>query len=803
MVNRFTQKAQAVLTNANKCSRELGSSYIGTEHLLLGILKTDCIGCKLLNDKRIFYNDVLDKIIDFKTDNLSKGHENELSPKCKNVIEGASIVAKRFSSKFIGSEHLLYSICEQNECYASKILISLEISLSLLKNEISAFLDSFTIDEKADKSRIPTGAIAIYGKNLNQAAKEGKIDPLIGREKELVRLIQILSRRSKNNPCLIGEPGVGKTAIIEGLADKINVGDVPKNLADKIIISLDLSSMIAGAKYRGEFEERLKSVINEVKNNDSIILFIDELHTIVGAGAAEGAVDAANIIKPALARGEIQLIGATTISEYRKHIEKDAALERRFQPVIVNEPTEEETIKILMGLKDKYEEFHNVKISPEAIKIAVRLSKRYINDRFLPDKAVDLIDEACARVKMKHNHKSVKLIEYEKKIKALSCEKEKAILSQNFELASKLRDDEISCKLQYNKEKEKRNKVLSKTDAKITENDIAEIVTLWTSIPVSKINDTEGKDLIKLEEKLSSDIIGQDEAIKKICDSIRRGRVGLKSPTRPIGSFLFLGPTGVGKTELAKSIAKNVFGSHRSFIRLDMSEYMEKHSVSKLIGSPPGYIGYDEGGKLTSHVRLKPYSVVLFDEIEKAHSDIYNILLQILEDGALTDSQGRTVDFKNTIIILTSNIGAKSITDPKRLGFVEDSSKELEYKSIQSSINSALKSEFNPEFLNRIDEVIIFNKLDLSSICKICKNMLKEVSSLAKNIGIEVEFDDGAIKHIAKKSYDNTYGARPLRRNIVNLVESPLSKKILENEFSSGNSVKVFYKDDEIVLEKI
>ena len=804
MVNRFTQKAQAVLTTAKKCASELGSDYIGTEHLLLGILSIDCIGCKILNDKRIFYNEVLDKIISFYGDTyLSESQGKDLSPKCKEAIEGASVVAKKFGGKFIGSEHILYAICEQNESYASKILISLEISLPALRGEIASFLDSFKAEEKQDKAKSVSGALALYSKNLNQASSDGKIDPFIGRKNEILRLIQILSRRSKNNPCLIGEPGVGKTAIVEGLASMINSGNVPENLSNKLILSLDLSSMIAGAKYRGEFEERMKSIINEVKGNDSIILFIDEIHTIVGAGAAEGAVDAANIIKPLLARGEIQLIGATTISEYRKHIEKDSALERRFQPIIVNEPSEDEAIKILKGLKDKYESFHKVKISDEAIAVAVKLSKRYINDRFLPDKAIDLIDEACSKVKMKHSEKSPKLRDYETKIKKLSLEKERAILSQNFELASKIRDDEINYKLLYNKEKDKRSKVLSRIDTKITENDIAQVVTQWTSIPVSKINEIEGCELINLERKLSQDIIGQDEAIKKVCDCIRRGRVGLKNPSRPVGSFLFLGPTGVGKTELAKSIAKNVFGSFRSFIRLDMSEYMEKHSISKLIGSPPGYIGYDEGGNLTSQVRLKPYSVILFDEIEKAHKDIYNILLQILEDGILTDSQGRTVDFKNTIIVITSNIGAKSITEPKSLGFSSDTSKENEAKAIEANIFSALKNEFNPEFLNRIDEVIIFNKLSIEDITKICKIMLNDVSSLSKNIGINLQFEDDAIDYIAKNGFNGIYGARPLRRNIVNLVENPLSKKILENEFSSGDNLKISYKDDNLVFQKI
>ena len=800
MVNRFTKKAQEILSVSKKYAKELSHSYIGTEHLLLGILSTDCIGRKILNDKKIFYDDVFKRLSEISISDSDYTGSNELTPKCKKVIEGASSIAKRYGGSFIGSEHLLYSVCSEPDSLGAKLLISLEINLQAIKGEINAFLDSFNNESKQEKGYGLSGQLSTWGKNLNQLARAGRYDPLFKRDNELMRLIQILSRRTKNNPCLIGEPGVGKTAIIEGLAQRINDGEVPKALSQKTIVSLDLSSMIAGAKYRGEFEERLKSVINEVRQNDSIILFIDELHTIVGAGAAEGAVDAANIIKPALARGEIQLIGATTIAEYRKHIEKDSALERRFQPILVKEPSEDDTIDILNGLKSRYEEFHNVKISSEAITQAVYLSKRYITDRFLPDKAIDLIDEACAKTKMKHQNKSPKLREYEGKIKEASSQKENAILAQNFELASKFRDEEIRFKISYNKEKAKRDKLISSTGCTITENDIAEIVTLWTGIPVAKIDKNESKSLVHLEKRLENDVIGQEEAISAVCDCIRRGRVGLKSPERPLGSFLFLGPTGVGKTELAKSIAKNVFGSYQSFIRLDMSEYMEKHSVSKLIGSPPGYIGYDEGGRLTSLVRLKPYSVVLFDEIEKAHSDIYNILLQILDDGVLTDSQGRVVDFKNTIMILTSNIGAKNITEPKSLGFSEKLSKELEYEGIKAKINDALKTEFNPEFLNRLDEIIIFNKLSIDSIKKICKSMLNDLSKLASDIGMELKFEKDAIELLANKSFDSVYGARPLRRTIMSLIESPLSKKILNNEISKGDMVNVSCKDNELIL---
>lgn len=803
MINRFTKKAQLVLGSSKKEANELGHSYIGTEHLLLGILSTDCVGCKILNEKNIFYEDAVAILKKSSPRDKDKVSADDLTPKCKKVIEGASVIAKRFGGKLIGSEHLLYSLCESSDCYGARLLISLEINLQIIRGEISAFLDTFNFDEKPEgKSRGISGVLTSYGKNLNQLARENKTDPIFSRDKELSRLIQILSRRTKNNPCLIGEPGVGKTAIVEGLATRINQGEVPKALCDKTIISLDLSSMIAGAKYRGEFEERLKSVINEVKSNPSIILFIDELHTIVGAGAAEGAVDAANIIKPSLARGEIQLIGATTISEYRKHIEKDSALERRFQPITIEEPSFDDALKILQGLKPRYEEFHGVKISNNAITQAVTLSKRYITDRFLPDKAIDLIDEACSQAKMKHQYKSSKLRDYEMKIKELSNEKEKAILAQSFELASKIRDEEIHYKRLYAKEKEKREKLLSCIDIKITDQDIADIVTLWTGIPISKTSEKESKHLINLEEKLCHDIIGQDEAISSICDSIRRGRVGLKTPSRPVGSFLFLGPSGVGKTELAKSIAKHVFGSEKSFIRLDMSEYMEKHSVSKLIGSAPGYVGFEEGGRLTSLVRLNPYSVVLFDEIEKAHPEIYNILLQILEDGILTDSQGHTVSFKNTIMILTSNVGAKSITEPKKLGFGEKLSTEIEYENIKHKISSALKNEFSPEFLNRLDEIIIFNQLNHENINEICKNMLREVKEIAKGIGISIDYTNEAIEKIAEKSYVAAYGARPIRRTIMTLIENPLSKKILSNEINEGDTVLVKCENDEIVIVK-
>ncbi len=801
MNSRFTKKANEVLSASKKSAKELGSLYIGTEHLLLGILSTDCVGAKILKEKGVTNDSCLKKIKQGGWIEEKKHSLEELTPRAKRAIEGASQLAKRFGGSFIGSEHILFSICNEPDSYGAKVLISLEINLQSIKTEITSFLDTFNGEQRNEKQPHSGSALLQYGKNLNKVAEAGGCDPLYKREGELVRLMQILTRRTKNNPCLIGEPGVGKTAIVEGLAEKIVRGEVPRELSGKTVISLDLSSMVAGAKYRGEFEERLKNVLNEVKSNSSVILFIDEIHTIVGAGAAEGAVDAANIIKPALARGEIQLIGATTVTEYRKHIEKDSALERRFQPIIINEPSEQDAIDILLALRERYEEFHGVKITDEAIRQAVLLSKRYIGDRFLPDKAIDLIDEACSRAKMKHQHKSPKLREYEAKILSVAREKENAISNQNFELASKLRDDEISYKIAYNKEKAKRERLISKSSVKITENDIGGIVTLWTGIPVGTATKDEVLELCQLEKKLASDVCGQEKATKAVADSITRARVGLKSPKRPLASFLFLGPTGVGKTLLAKSIAKNVFGSESSIIRLDMSEYMEKHSVSRLVGAPPGYIGHDEGGQLSLAVRLKPYSVVLFDEIEKAHKDVYNILLGILDDGILTDSHGRRVDFKNTIIILTSNIGAKSITEPKKLGFSEAKSDEVEYESIKSKINDALKAEFNPEFLNRLDEIIIFNQLTKNDITKICKNLLNEVKENALSVGITLDIKDSAASYLAEKSFDKLYGARPLRRTITNMLENPLSKKIASGEIKKGDAVLVEYSGGELKIK--
>lgn len=801
MVNRFTKKAQDALQNAKKCAEKAGHTYIGSEHLLIGILSTDCVGSKILEEKNVTYNEVYAKVIEISGagsfSNLSGG---ELTPKSKRIIESSSLCAKKFKSKFIGSEHILFAICEDNESVASKILSSMGINLQVLKNEITTFLDSTVTTTKNDKKEVPFCPIlSQFGKNLNTLAMENKLDPLFCRDDEVLRLIQILSRRTKNNPCLIGEPGVGKTSIVEGLARKIVDKDVPSMLLNKIVVSLDLSSMVAGAKYRGEFEERMKGVLNELKSSENLILFIDEIHTIVGAGSAEGALDASNIIKPSLARGQIQVIGATTTKEYRKYIEKDSALERRFQPILVNEPTKEDTKRILFGLRERYENHHGVKISDDAIEGAINLSVRYINDRFLPDKAIDLIDESASFVKIKNLESSSKLKSIDEKLKELFNKKEQAILDEDFSLASDIRDEEIEYKIEYHKEETRIKKNNTDIIPTVTYEDVANTVTKWTSVPISKMTQNEEENLKNLESILRQQVIGQDDAIKTVASAIKRGRIGLKNPKRPIGTFLFLGPTGVGKTKLCHAICESVFGSDNNIIKLDMSEYSEKHSISRLIGSPPGYVGYEDGGRLSDAVRNKPYSLVLFDEIEKAHSDIYNILLQIMDEGVLTDSHGRKIDFKNTIIILTSNIGAKSIIEPKKLGFFDGMSNENEKMKFQ--INDELKREFNPEFLNRLDEVVIFNRLSENDIQKICRIMLDEVKSLALGIGINLEIDSSLCEYIGKMGYDKQYGARPLRRLITNTVENELSSKILECEIKRGDYVTAYF-DGEVKFTK-
>lgn len=821
-MNRFTQKAQHTLNRSLEMARELGHTYIGSEHILLALsAETDSVASKLLEKYGVTPDSIRDSIIEM-TGTGTPGYVSSLdmTPRTKKIIESSSYESMRHGQGYIGTEHLLLALLGESDCVAVKILIELGVGVDELKGSIEEFLGEMnggsrqssdesrgreTSHSKESKKSNIKGApnLSNYGRDLTALAREGKIDPIIGRDKETERVIQILSRRTKNNPCLIGEPGVGKTAVVEGLAQKIVDGNVPETLKGKTIVALDISSMIAGAKYRGEFEERLKGVMSEVAKDPSIILFIDEIHTIIGAGAAEGAVDAANIIKPALARGEMQVVGATTISEYRAHIEKDAALERRFQSVMVNEPTAEESVLILKGLRDKYEAHHKLKITDEAIEAAVTLSKRYIPDRFLPDKAIDLIDEAASRIRISTFTSPPDLKDAEEKLKSLSHDKEEAIGSQDFERAAKLRDEEKKLRAEYDEKKNEWEKSNDRSGHAVTESDIADIVTQWTGIPVSRLMEEESDKLMKLEELLKSKVIGQDRAIEAISKAIRRGRIGLKNPNRPIGSFIFIGPTGVGKTELTKALADVMFGDPGAMVRLDMSEYMEKHSVSKLIGSPPGYVGFEEGGQLTEKIRRKPYSVVLFDEIEKAHPDVFNIMLQVLEDGILTDSQGRKVDFKNTIIIMTSNAGASSLQNTSRpLGFVTSDAGEDEKKQQDESIMNALKATFRPEFLNRVDDIIIFSKLTHKNICRIAELMLGEVTKRVKDIGIELGFDSSVTELVAKEGFDPVYGARPLRRAIVRMVEDTFSTEMLEGKIKAGDKIYAKAENDKIVFEK-
>ncbi len=786
MIYKFTNKAKKVIEIANDVSVELGHNYIGTEHILYGLVKEgEGIAAKVLNNKGITEEKVRVKIEEI----LGIGREIKetlgFTPRTKRVLENAFLEAKRIGYNFIGTEHLLLAIMKEGDCVAVRIITELNVEISKIYNEIAKVINEEESDREIKKdiergkgSYSLTPTLNQFGEDITLQAEDGKFDNIIGREKEIERIIQILSRRTKNNPCLIGEPGVGKTAIVEGLAEKVVLGEVPESLKNKRIVSVDISGMVAGAKYRGDFEERIKKALNEVKKVEDVILFIDEIHTIVGAGAAEGAIDAANILKPLLARGEIQLIGATTIEEYRKYIEKDSALERRFSPVDVGEPTEKETIEIIKGIRDKYEAHHNVKITDEAVNSAVTLSVRYITDRFLPDKAIDLIDEAASQVRMKIFTEPDEIKTLEEKLEIISKEKEEAIYNQEFEKAAKLRDIEQQTREKLEEETVKWRKAKNKDITEIGEENIAEIISKWTGIPTQRLTEDENQKLQHLEDKLHERVIGQNEAVEAVAKAIRRGRVGLKDPKRPIGSFLFLGPTGVGKTELSKALSEILFDNENSMIRLDMSEYMEAHSVSKLIGSPPGYIGYDGGGQLTEKIRRKPYSVVLFDEIEKAHTDVMNILLQILEDGHLTDSQGREVDFKNTVIIMTSNLGARHITDKKSLGFV-NTENDKEYEELKKEVIKELKHELRPEFINRIDEIIVFHKLNKQDIENIAQIMLKQVEARLQKQKYIVEIDDGVVKTIIEQGFDSNFGARPLRRTIQNLVEDRISEEIL------------------------
>ena len=816
MTYKFTNRAKKAIESANNIASELGHSYIGTEHLLYGLRdEGNGVAAKVLDNQNITSQEILEKIEELVGKEEPIEETIGFTPRTKKVIENAFIESRRLGYNYIGTEHLLIGILRESDSIAARILLDLNVNIPQLYNEIIKVINDEDIGNKEDSndgnskrkgSFNSTPTLNQFGEDLTKKAQEGKLDPIVGRIEEIERVIQILSRRTKNNPCLIGEPGVGKTAVVEGLAEKIVAGDVPEILKDKRVVTLDISSMVAGAKYRGDFEERIKKALGEVKKSGDVILFIDEIHTIVGAGAAEGAIDAANILKPLLARGEIQLVGATTLNEYRKYIEKDSALERRFSPVNVKEPTKKDTIKILKGIRDKYEAHHNVKITDEAIEAAVNLSVRYINDRFLPDKAIDLIDEAASRARIKTYTEPEDLKKLQEEIEEIIKDKEEAVRNQKFEKAASLRDEEKLKKEKFEKEQKKWKNKNTKSVTNITEENIAEVIATWTGIPTKKITEDENEKLKNLENNLHQRVIGQEEAVEAVAKAIRRSRVGLKDPKRPIGSFLFLGPTGVGKTELSKALAESLFGDENAMIRIDMSEYMEPHSVSKLIGSPPGYVGFDEGGQLTEKIRRKPYAVILFDEIEKAHPDVMNMLLQILEDGRLTDSQGRTVNFKNTVIIMTSNIGARLITDKKSLGFSNKNQEEndtsaKEYEQTKKEVMEALKKELRPEFINRIDEIIVFHKLTDNEISKIIDIMLKEVVSRLEAQKIKIEFEPEVKEMIASKGIDKNFGARPLRRTIQSLVEDRLAEEILDGNLNKNKVTKVGLKDEKIVIK--
>ena len=806
MIDRFTAKARESINLAVQAAEELGHSYVGTEHLLIGLLEEGGgVAARVLSENGVKKEKVISLVSQLiSPDQTVRMEESGYTPSARRVLENSYKEAVRFKARLIGTEHLLISIIRDNDCVASRLLNTIGISIQKLYIDVLAAMGE---DAPANKEELLKGAktkgstptLDSYSRDLTELARAGKLDPVIGRHDEIQRVIQILSRRTKNNPCLIGEPGVGKTAVAEGLAQKIISGNVPETIKDKRVLTLDISGMVAGSKYRGEFEERIKRVISEVKEDGNILLFIDEIHTIIGAGGAEGAIDAANILKPSLARGELQIIGATTIEEYRKHIEKDAALERRFQPVMVEEPSEEEAVEILIGLKGAYENHHHVTITDEALEAAVHLSARYINDRFLPDKAIDLIDEACSKVRLSSYTSSPKVKELEKKVAELEEEKEQAIKDEAYERASEIKKTQKELNDEMIRLNSEWEKVRSSEQLIVGENEVADIVASWTKIPVRKLEEEESERLRKLELILHERVIGQEEAVSAVAKAIRRGRVGLKDPKRPIGSFLFLGPTGVGKTELSKALAEAMFGKEDAMIRVDMSEYMEKHSVSKLIGSPPGYVGYDEGGQLSEKIRRNPYSVLLFDEIEKAHPDIFNILLQVLDDGHVTDSQGRKIDFKNTVIIMTSNAGAANIVTPKKLGFSVGDTHEADYQKMKASVMDEVKHLFKPEFLNRIDETIVFHPLTKENVKDIADIMLKTICERIKEqLGVETVVSEAVRNHLAEKGFDENYGARPLRRVIQNEIEDAMAEEYLDGKFVQGDTVVLEMNENHI-----
>ncbi|MFB0918227.1 MAG: ATP-dependent Clp protease ATP-binding subunit [Clostridiaceae bacterium] len=809
MIDRLTERARRVIIKAQEISKQLGHGYIGSEHILYGLTAVEGLTKDMLTSFGVTTDGLSSVIVQLvgqraQINNIPQ-NAIAMTPRTKRLIEGSQEIASNLNHNYIGPEHILLALLEEQEGIAYSILRSFNVDINKLKNDVYNSLSSGSESDfqeaREESGNQHTKTLDQYGRDLTKMAKEGKLDPVIGRLDETERILEILSRRIKNNPVLIGEPGVGKTAVVEGLAQRIVKGNIPELLQNKRVVTLDLSGLLAGAKYRGEFEERLKAVMDEVKNAGNVILFIDEIHTIIGAGGSEGAIDASNILKPALSRGEIQCIGATTIDEYRKYFEKDSALERRFQPVMVGEPSLDEALEILKGLRDRYESHHRVKILDSALQAAVTLSDRYIQDRFLPDKAVDLMDEAAARVRIHNLTAPPDIKELEERLKAVIMEKDEAVNIQAFEKAIKLRDEEkvIKNQLEEMKGSWEKNKTSSQ-DLIVTEDDIAHVVSRWTKIPVQKLTESESQKLLDLESVLHERVVGQEEAISSIARAVRRARVGLKDPKRPVGSFIFLGPTGVGKTEVSKALAEAIFGSEKNMVRIDMSEYMEKHTVSRLVGSPPGYVGYDEGGQLTEAVRRNPYSVVLFDEIEKAHPDVFNILLQILEDGRLTDGKGKTVDFKNTILIMTSNVGASLLKKERSIGFSlsSDDAAKSEYEKMKSNIMEDLRRTFRPEFLNRIDDIIVFHSLKEEDLAHIVKLMVKDV---AKRIGeneIYITFSDEAVAFLSNKGTDMTYGARPLRREITKEVEDALSEEILQGKIKKGDEVMITAGDNKL-----
>ena len=813
MMQRFTDDAQRVLSLAQEAALELGHDYVGTEHVLIGLTKVkNGVAAKALEELGLVTEDIFEAVEEHVGRGNKKATSIYMTPRVKHVLELAIQVANQMNHNYVGTEHILLGLLSDGSGVAVAILRAMNIRSNDVVEAIRSILGSNKGSNNGGQEGINSnndlGELSDFATDLNESAKQGKIDPVIGRDTEIQRVIQILSRRTKNNPVLIGEPGVGKTAIAEGLAQRIVTGNVPEILRNKRIISLSIGSMLAGAKYRGEFEERLKKAIDEVQQHDDMIIFIDEIHTLVGAGATEGAMDAANILKPALARGEFQVIGATTLDEYKKHIEKDAALERRFQPVQVGEPNEEDALEILKGLRDRYEAFHKAKITDEALTAAVSLSSRYITDRFLPDKAIDVVDEAASKVRMKVFSAAPDVKALEDRLNTVKKEKEAAVTSQDFEKAAKLRDEEQSLLKEIG---DKKSIAKEKSDQKliVTEEDIAAVVAQWTGIPVAKIAEEESATLLHLEEELHKRVVGQDEAVTAVAKAVRRARAGLKDPKRPIGSFLFLGPTGVGKTELARALASSLFGDESAMIRLDMSEYMEKHTVSRLVGAPPGYVGYEEGGQLTDAVRRKPYSVILLDEVEKAHADFFNILLQVLDDGRLTDSQGRTVDFRNTVIIMTSNLGAKALhKNSPELGFLAakksdsnvDENKGTDFKAAKKSVMDAVKRHFRPEFLNRIDEMIVFHPLTEEDLKEIVTILMSDVTKRLKERDLQLEITPEAMKLLVKEGSDFTMGARPLKRAIQRLIEDPVSDLILKGDAKEGKIIKADAKDNDLVV---